>query len=81
MFDKDFEMNGGLMDFAVIMYHNAKEILEKSPSYQTRNGPFFYLSKLENAQEAQVWNQIFIWAQDKLELPQGKVYELIHYDF
>jgi len=29
----------------------ARKIIEKSPSFEERNGPFVYLSKLESAKE------------------------------
>ena len=29
-------LNGGLMDFAIIMFNNAQKIIEKSPCYETR---------------------------------------------
>ena len=38
-----------------------------------RNGPFFYLSKLESAKEAEFWNEVFTWTEDKLKLPYGSI--------
>ena len=64
-------MNGGLLDFAILMFENAKKLME--PNYEDRNGPFFYLSKLENANEAKLWNDIFDWTESKLELPKGTI--------
>nr|XP_022908998.1 malate synthase-like [Onthophagus taurus] len=58
---------GALIDFALLMYHNAKILLE------TNSGPYFYLSKLESASEARLWNEIFVWTQRKLNLPQGSI--------
>lgn len=49
------------------MYHNAKKLSEENC------GPFFYLSKLEGAEEAILWNEIFIWAQVKLNIPYGTI--------
>ena len=34
-------------------------------------GPFLYLSKVENHQEARLWNAIFTWAEQRLGLPDG----------
>ena len=34
---KDDFINGGLLDFALIAYHNACEILQKSPSFEKRH--------------------------------------------
>ena len=66
---KDRPMNGGLLDFAILMFQNVQDFLK--PSYENRNGPFFYLSKLENSQEAQLWNDIFDWSESKLDIPKG----------
>ena len=32
-------LNGGLMDFAIIMFENAQKIIEKSPSFEERQVP------------------------------------------
>lgn len=55
------------MDFAVIMYHNARKL------FGTGSGPYFYLSKVEGATEAELWNSIFVWAQGELGLPLGSI--------
>lgn len=49
------------------MYHNAKKL------HEANSGPYFYLSKLEGAGEAKLWNNIFIWAQHQLGIPQGTI--------
>lgn len=49
------------------MFHNGKKLQEAS------SGPYFYLSKLEGASEAELWNKIFVWAQRELGLPQGTI--------
>ncbi|XP_073954725.1 malate synthase-like [Choristoneura fumiferana] len=61
------EAIGPLVDFAILMYHNAKKL------YEANSGPYFYLSKLEGAGEAKLWNNIFIWAQHQLGIPQGTI--------
>lgn len=58
---------GPLVDFGILMYHNARKLFDAS------SGPYFYLSKLEGASEAELWNDIFIWAQDQLGLPRGTI--------
>ena len=71
---QDLPMNGGLLDFAILMYQNGQALAgPPGDDYQSRNGPFFYLSKLENAQEAQLWNDIFDWTETKLELLPGTI--------
>ncbi|XP_026736470.1 uncharacterized protein LOC113500024 [Trichoplusia ni] len=61
------EAIGPLVDFSVLMYHNAKKLFEAN------SGPYFYLSKLEGASEAKLWNEIFVWTQNELGLPQGTI--------
>ncbi len=60
-------MSASLFDFGLYFFHNARELLERG------SGPYFYLAKLENAQEARLWNDVFIYAQDELDIPQGSV--------
>lgn len=55
------------MDFAILMYHNANILIN------CESGPFFYLSKLEGANEAKLWNDIFVWTQTKLNIPQRTI--------
>lgn len=61
------EVPGPLFDFGLLMFHCASRLLA------AESGPFFYLSKLEGANEARVWNNIFCWAQEKLDIPQGTI--------
>jgi len=61
------EMSASLFDFGLYMFHNARELLER------RTGPYFYLPKMESHLEARLWNDVFVWAQDKLGLQRGTV--------
>ncbi len=58
---------GGIFDFALCLFHNAKEQLARGA------GPYFYLPKIESHLEARLWNDIFVMAQDELGLPQGTI--------
>jgi malate synthase len=60
-------MSGGIFDFGLYFFHNAKRLLEKG------SGPYFYLPKLESHLEARLWNDIFNLAQDELGLPRGTI--------
>ena len=60
-------VSGGIFDFALFMYHNAKEQLARGA------GPYFYLPKLESHLEARLWNDIFVMTQNELGLPQGTI--------
>ena len=39
--------------------------------YEANKGPFFYLPKLEGYHEARLWNDVFIFAQNWCDIPQG----------
>jgi malate synthase len=58
---------GALFDFGLYFFHNAKRLLAHG------SGPYFYLPKLESYLEARLWNDIFEYAQERLELPSGTV--------
>ena len=60
-------MSGSLFDFGLYFFHNAKALIEKG------SGPYFYLPKMESHLEARLWNDVFVFAQDELDLPQGTV--------
>ncbi|WP_434288794.1 malate synthase A [Celeribacter sp. SCSIO 80788] len=60
-------MPAALFDFGLSLFHNAHEL------HNTGRGPFYYLPKLENHREARLWNAIFVWAQDRIGLPQGTI--------
>ncbi|XP_054648274.1 malate synthase-like isoform X3 [Dunckerocampus dactyliophorus] len=67
MMVKGKEVPGPLFDFGLVMFHCGKTLFE------SKSGPFFYLSKVESFLEARLWNNIFVWAQNKLLLPQGSI--------
>ncbi|AZB42269.1 malate synthase A [Bacillus sp. FJAT-42376] len=63
----DRRISGSLFDFGLYFFHNARTLLEKG------SGPYFYLPKLESHLEARLWNDVFIYAQNELGLPQGTI--------
>ncbi len=58
---------GGLFDFGLFFFHNAKAQLARG------TGPYFYLPKMESHLEARVWNDVFVAAQKALGVPQGTI--------
>ncbi|MEU2431608.1 malate synthase A [Streptomyces sp. NPDC007861] len=58
---------GALVDFGLYFFHNAKRLIELG------KGPYFYLPKTESHLEARLWNDIFVFAQDYVGVPQGTV--------
>lgn len=63
----DEPMSGSFFDFGLYFFHNVKETLERG------TGPYFYLPKLESHLEARLWNDVFVFAQDYLGIPQGTI--------
>lgn len=57
------QVSASLLDFGLYFFHNAKELLRRG------SGPYFYLPKLEHYEEARLWNQVFVCAQEYLGLP------------
>src|SRR5581483_8566736 len=60
-------VSGGIFDFALFMFHNAKELSARG------SGPYFYLPKMESHLEARLWNDIFCMTQDELKIPRGSI--------
>ncbi|HUE81553.1 MAG TPA: malate synthase A [Pyrinomonadaceae bacterium] len=60
-------ISASLFDFGLYFFHNARRLLEKG------SGPYFYLPKLESHLEARLWNDVFNYAQDALEIPRGSI--------
>jgi malate synthase len=58
---------GAFVDFGLYYFHNAYVILAKN------TGPYFYLPKMESHLEARLWNDVFKFAQEKLQLPNGTI--------
>jgi malate synthase len=72
MVEKHFEVDGaaisgGLYDFGLFMFHNAAELVKRG------SGPYFYLPKIESHLEARLWNDVFVFTQDYLKIPQGTI--------
>jgi malate synthase len=60
-------VSGGVFDFALFFFHNAKELLARG------SGPYFYLPKMESHLEARLWNEIFVFSQNELGIAQGSI--------
>ncbi|MDR2121858.1 MAG: malate synthase A [Flavobacteriaceae bacterium] len=61
------EISGSLFDFGLYFFHNAKNLIE------TLKGIYFYLPKLEHYLEARWWNEVFIFSQNYLQIPQRTI--------
>ncbi|MEZ5922548.1 MAG: malate synthase A [Parvularculaceae bacterium] len=58
---------GALMDFGLYFFHNWKALKEIG------SGPYFYVPKLEHAEEARWWARVFAAAEDKLGCARGSI--------
>ena len=63
----DQPVAGALVDFGLYFFHCAKRQLDRG------SGPYFYLPKLESHHEAELWNDVFVHAQNALGLPRGTI--------
>jgi malate synthase len=59
--------HAAIVDFGLFMFHNASRLMKAG------TGPYFYLPKLESHEEARLWNDMFLWAQDALCVPHGTI--------
>ncbi|MDQ0201611.1 malate synthase A [Neobacillus ginsengisoli] len=60
-------ISGSFFDFGMYFFHNVKNLLAGG------TGPYFYLPKLESHLEARLWNDVFVFAQEKLGIPNGTI--------
>ena len=60
-------ISGSFFDFGIYFFHNIKTLLANG------SGPYFYLPKLESHLEARLWNDVFVYTQEKLGIPQGTI--------
>ena len=58
-------VSGSLCDFGLYAIHCAHRLHERG------RGVFFYLPKMEHHREARLWNDVFDWAEDALDLPHA----------
>ncbi|REC54722.1 malate synthase A [Chryseobacterium piscium] len=70
--EKHVEINGeqtsaSLIDFGIYFFRNIKRLQENG------SGTYFYLPKLEHYKEARWWNDVFIFAQNYLQISQGTI--------
>ena len=58
---------GAFVDFGLYFFHNAETLIASGA------GPYFYLPKLESHREARLWQEVFTFAQERLEIPYGSI--------
>ena len=60
-------VSASIFDFALYLHHNAEYLLAQG------SGPYFYLPKLESHHEAELWNDIFVAAQEQVGVARGSI--------
>ena len=60
-------ISASLFDWGLFFFHNAKSQIASG------TGPYFYLPKLESHQEGRLWNDVFVFAQQYIGIPQGTI--------
>ncbi len=58
---------GAFLDFGLYLFHSAAERIKRG------TGPYFYLPKTESAEEAQLWADVFAYAEKKLGIKHGSI--------
>ncbi len=58
---------GMLFDFGFYFFHNVEALRAAG------TGPYFYLPKMQSHLEAHLWNEVFVHAQNALNIPQGTI--------
>ncbi|MBL8215310.1 MAG: malate synthase A [Bryobacterales bacterium] len=60
-------ISASLFDFGLYFFHNVRVLLDRG------SAPYFYLPKMEGHREARLWNDVFVFAQEALGVPQGTI--------
>jgi malate synthase len=59
--------SGSLVDFGLYFFHTAAALIAGG------TGPYFYLPKLESAEEAKLWDDVFGFSERYLGIPHGTI--------
>jgi len=60
-------VSASLFDFGLYFFHNAQKLINEG------SAPYFYLPKIESHLEARLWNDVFVFAQEYLSIPQKTI--------
>ncbi|MFP5342607.1 MAG: malate synthase A [Candidatus Limnocylindria bacterium] len=60
-------VSASLFDAGLYLFHNAAERIARG------SAPYLYLAKLQSHHEARLWNDIFVFAAERLGFPRGAI--------
>lgn len=60
-------ISASLFDFGLTFFINAKTQIKNG------TGPYFYLPKMESHLEARLWNDVFVFSQKHIGIPNGSI--------
>lgn len=60
-------VSGSLFDFGLSFFHNIHYLVDNG------RATYYYLPKMESHLEARLWNDVFVFAQNELNIPQGTI--------
>ncbi|WP_296197752.1 malate synthase A [uncultured Microbacterium sp.] len=64
---RTLDASGSLFDFGLYFFHNAQALIDGG------TGPYFYLPKIESAEEAKLWDEVFSFSEDYLGIEHGTI--------
>ncbi len=64
---REMAASGSLVDFGLYFFHNAAALIANG------RGPYFYIAKLESAEEAKLWDDIFTFSEQHVGIPHGTI--------
>src|SRR6476646_11814435 len=64
-------VSASLFDFGLHLFHSGRAALERGTGPAL--GPYYYLPKLERHLEARLWNDVFLFGQDRLGIARGTI--------
>ncbi|NQX28672.1 malate synthase A [Microbacteriaceae bacterium VKM Ac-2854] len=59
--------SASFVDYGLYVFHNAHALIEQG------HGPYFYLPKLESAREARLWDRVFSFTEEYLDMQRGTI--------
>ncbi len=66
-FGRTLPTSGSLVDFGLYFFHNAEQLIANG------RGPYFYIAKLESAEEARLWDDVFSFSEEYIGIPYGTI--------